>query len=557
MRMGAAPLLLEGEYLLSSGVKKGGKPRKGATTGPATSRGKRGADDFVKQEDSNDSCDVNFANEGGGSVGKAQSRKKKAYTPETDAQILGGLALGTSPLDGNLSSVEKLSVAVKNQKIGVTSVQKGGASVQAATSASGRRLSKTHSMLENFDLSRCFGARQSDDTAGDDSNNSSSREAVPLAASLGAQSGEITVCNCKKSKCLKLYCDCFAVMNYCSGNCNCMDCCNSTEREAERMDAIRSTKERNAFAFQTKINEKEQHSTGCHCKNSQCLKKYCECYTGGAFCGTNCKCASCLNFSGSAELAKARSSARDGDGPGSSRKRKESPSSIAFLDTTPPGILPKGSMVAPSGLQSIEKAINFSPEMRGTATTVLNKAVVGRQTTHSGLVLAGRPGQNVVTPQNSVGVRGVLSAAPSSSVAAQGSMDQQASKRAKHSPEDSVGGHMHATPASSSGRQLRSRKPSAEEEDAPAPAPVRHTNHHYVASAAAVSAANNKKQRQVTFAPTARNPIVYPFFGQGHPATSKLIALKCLDYLEGKDIYAMSQVNSLWCSAAMDDALWE
>ncbi len=32
-------------------------------------------------------------------------------------------------------------------------------------------------------------------------------------------------CHCKKSQCLKLYCDCFANNQYCNG-CACMDCKN-------------------------------------------------------------------------------------------------------------------------------------------------------------------------------------------------------------------------------------------------------------------------------------------------------------------------------------------
>lgn len=37
-------------------------------------------------------------------------------------------------------------------------------------------------------------------------------------------------CNCKKSKCLKLYCQCFAVLQYCN-NCNCKDCSNHAGAE--------------------------------------------------------------------------------------------------------------------------------------------------------------------------------------------------------------------------------------------------------------------------------------------------------------------------------------
>jgi len=36
-------------------------------------------------------------------------------------------------------------------------------------------------------------------------------------------------CNCKKSKCLKLYCDCFAAGLACDELCNCCGCDNNHE----------------------------------------------------------------------------------------------------------------------------------------------------------------------------------------------------------------------------------------------------------------------------------------------------------------------------------------
>ena len=33
-------------------------------------------------------------------------------------------------------------------------------------------------------------------------------------------------CNCKKSKCLKLYCECFANGLFCSRDCECLNCAN-------------------------------------------------------------------------------------------------------------------------------------------------------------------------------------------------------------------------------------------------------------------------------------------------------------------------------------------
>ena len=60
-------------------------------------------------------------------------------------------------------------------------------------------------------------------------------------------------CNCKKSKCLKLYCDCFSENNYCSPECNCSNCMNNSENDDERNKAISSTLDRNPTAFTKKI----------------------------------------------------------------------------------------------------------------------------------------------------------------------------------------------------------------------------------------------------------------------------------------------------------------
>uniref|UniRef100_A0AAQ4NX85 Lin-54 DREAM MuvB core complex component n=1 Tax=Gasterosteus aculeatus aculeatus TaxID=481459 RepID=A0AAQ4NX85_GASAC len=45
-------------------------------------------------------------------------------------------------------------------------------------------------------------------------------------------------CNCTKSQCLKLYCDCFANGEFCN-NCNCNNCFNNLEHETERLKAIK------------------------------------------------------------------------------------------------------------------------------------------------------------------------------------------------------------------------------------------------------------------------------------------------------------------------------
>ena len=59
-------------------------------------------------------------------------------------------------------------------------------------------------------------------------------------------------CNCKNSRCLKLYCECFANGQYCN-DCNCRGCCNTTAHESLRRDAIEAVLERNPNAFKPKI----------------------------------------------------------------------------------------------------------------------------------------------------------------------------------------------------------------------------------------------------------------------------------------------------------------
>lgn len=66
-----------------------------------------------------------------------------------------------------------------------------------------------------------------------------------------------------------------------------------------------------------------------------------------------------------------------------------------------------------------------------------------------------------------------------------------------------------------------------------------------------------EKRRRVENLSTGKFEPVYPFFGSKSVPTTKLIALSCLEYLDGPSLYSMSCVNHLWNQAVMDDALWE
>jgi hypothetical protein len=61
-------------------------------------------------------------------------------------------------------------------------------------------------------------------------------------------------CNCKRSNCLKLYCECFANGAYCEGDrCHCVSCHNNINFEHARREAIEIILDRNSHAFRPKI----------------------------------------------------------------------------------------------------------------------------------------------------------------------------------------------------------------------------------------------------------------------------------------------------------------
>jgi hypothetical protein len=134
-------------------------------------------------------------------------------------------------------------------------------------------------------------------------------------------------CNCKKSRCLKLYCDCFAANVLCSG-CRCRDCVNIDPNDPARKKAIATVLARNPDAFKPKI-KSVGHTTGCHCKKSRCVKKYCECYQGAVRCNATCKCSNCRN----------RGNPGDVDlptGSGKKTKKRKTVDTVRFAPTRAP-----------------------------------------------------------------------------------------------------------------------------------------------------------------------------------------------------------------------------
>lgn len=104
-------------------------------------------------------------------------------------------------------------------------------------------------------------------------------------------------CSCKNSKCLKLYCDCFAASRVCV-SCSCVGCLNNHEHDYERRKAIEAIVKKNPAAFDQKI----VSNSACACKKSRCLKRYCECFEANIRCSLACVCVDCENFEGSSKV---------------------------------------------------------------------------------------------------------------------------------------------------------------------------------------------------------------------------------------------------------------
>lgn len=100
----------------------------------------------------------------------------------------------------------------------------------------------------------------------------------------------LTMCACTKSKCIKLYCPCFSSGIACSVECKCTQCFNH----------VLNHDDCNRFRYDETFNVQDSdistQSLSCNCKNSKCLKKYCECCKNGVTCNKSCKCKNCANI---------------------------------------------------------------------------------------------------------------------------------------------------------------------------------------------------------------------------------------------------------------------
>lgn len=152
---------------------------------------------------------------------------------------------------------------------------------------------------------------------------------MPTTPFTPAAAGKVK-CSCKASRCLKLYCLCFAGSGFCSDECSCKNCHNTVDTRNAVHEARDTVLARDPRAFDPKVRPSvagaaasggrgasttvgasdasklqaanDIHAKGCNCRKG-CSKKYCVCRELRVECGPRCTCSGpkgCQNRSGGA-----------------------------------------------------------------------------------------------------------------------------------------------------------------------------------------------------------------------------------------------------------------
>ena len=123
-------------------------------------------------------------------------------------------------------------------------------------------------------------------------NNEAPTSNINSTSNISYNERPVSHCTCKNSNCLKFYCECFANGRLCD-NCNCMNCKNTPENKNLIKEKYNLIIMRNPKAIQ-KITATKRSWT-CKCKNSNCSKKYCDCFQNRRYCTSKCRCVNCFN----------------------------------------------------------------------------------------------------------------------------------------------------------------------------------------------------------------------------------------------------------------------
>lgn len=107
-------------------------------------------------------------------------------------------------------------------------------------------------------------------------------------------------CKCKKSNCMKSYCECFVRGDICSEDCKCEGCANNTchlDRQSQVNVSLLSKDKRGSrnSVLIKKEDKSDLKHVHCNCSKSGCSKNYCECFRVGQKCSSACGCTECFN----------------------------------------------------------------------------------------------------------------------------------------------------------------------------------------------------------------------------------------------------------------------
>lgn len=117
-----------------------------------------------------------------------------------------------------------------------------------------------------------------------------------------APAADAPACRCKKTNCLKLYCECFLKGGICGLHCKCVDCMNTPAHQQIREMLLEDHYNKGTIAFnplkppaELPLEQPPKRERSCTCGKTGCNKKYCECFRNNSKCSPACKCRGCKN----------------------------------------------------------------------------------------------------------------------------------------------------------------------------------------------------------------------------------------------------------------------
>jgi hypothetical protein len=315
---------------------------------------------------------------------------------------------------------------------------------------------------------------------------------------------ERKTCHCKRSQCLKLYCDCFAAKLFCEG-CKCIGCKNTEATRDIRDKAVQETISKNSMAFKPRVPVNSQdpdgNNKGCNCKNSGCLKKYCVCYSGGFTCGEKCKCLKCSNFPDSKQLFERR--IKDAEGGSSSIRRA-----------------PQVTNDAPSS------------KNEGQRLVAPTRPIYPSQMHHI-YQPNGMPPPKMMSPEQY--------------------MDSHSMMIKGQQPHY---GYSPAQPYTSQGTPAQAYNHYSQ---VPLPTPQVRPNSQRVTPQSRTPKTPKARRDPASATKAEKGSKVEEdqYFGKQNHSIPKPLALAVMSHLSNEELYNASVVSKTWCSLALDDGLWE